>query len=236
MTRDEKPSETEIESKLASLDSDRREIQRSAADQLSALAKMSEDVRTTLLGGLRSASRKRRWGAAYALAQAGYCVDGVVLALLEALGSADADIRWAAAALLSAGSDLDGRVDALLGVGASGNPIQRRMVAYTLRDLAPTTHRVENAILERLVDEDRLVRLAALTALPILAVTPERCAAEILSTVDRGDAGIFAAGGVALCRLAARSETVEAVLAHAQLSGDPLAAQALARHHLRRCR
>jgi hypothetical protein len=114
-----------------------KQLSRRAAAVLSrAVCEHVEHARSQLLAALDSESALLRWGAAFALAEAGVFDAAVGEAALDALRLDDGDIRWAAAAIVRAVAE---REPAFLlrleevAAGSSGE--QRKMSIYCLRDL-----------------------------------------------------------------------------------------------------
>ena len=107
-------------------------------------------MRDVLLRTLESDVTRQRWGAAYALSLLGDAPPVTLPTLLEALGSDDGDVRWAAGNILARLRGDTALVDALQQLLGTGNPAQRKMAAYCLRDLDARSPAVERALLAAL--------------------------------------------------------------------------------------
>ena len=153
-----------------------KQLSRRAAAVLSrAVCEQHEHARAQLLGALDSESALARWGAAFALAEAGIFDTAVGEAALETLRLDDGDIRWAAAAIVRAVAE---REPAFLlrleEVSASSSGDQRKMSIYCLRDLG---RRDPALYLGALGAADVGTRHAALSAL-------KACGEAAAGTVD----------------------------------------------------
>ena len=93
-------SADELAQALDELGHARKAIQRPAAERLADAARGDPSLRAPIAALLRSPDARRRWGAAYALAQLEAAPLDALPVMLEALGSSDGDVRWASARLL----------------------------------------------------------------------------------------------------------------------------------------
>lgn len=203
-------------------------VSRAASEALVAIATRSGGVEVALREALHSDLPSRRWAAAFTLARIEPPGPGLLPPLVEALGSADGDVRWAATRLLVDTGRLHGEVLPLLVamVRSGERPVQRRMATFALRELAPDRSETAEALLEATRDTDLQVRRAAFTALASLISPPPGVVGRLLEAL-RED------GDIASRRLAA--------LSLGEIGrGDPRAISPEAIHQLRdqeqRCR
>src|SRR5262249_57573606 len=89
--------------------------------------------------------------------------------LLEALGSDDGDVRWAAATIIRSLPVHPDIVSELRALAHARSPLQRKMALYCLRDLSAQASGLDDELLAALSDDEPAVRLAALSALTVLA-------------------------------------------------------------------
>jgi len=199
----------------------RKAVERPAAEAFAALAARGVPVDEILLGALASPLPRRRWGAAFALSLVGDPPPHTLPVLLETIGADDGDVRWAAATILLRVRNRDGLVAPLAALVADGNPAQRKMALYCLRDLEACTPAVEQAVLHALGDADRDVRLAAVATLARLARDRGAAAAKLVHALETGDERVRRAAAAALGALGERSAPVLAALGAASASPDP---------------
>ena len=181
-------------------------VSRAASDALVRLAARHREVEETLRGALRSDDPRRRFGAAYTQARLRPPGPQLLPAAVEALGSADGDMRWAAARLLVDMGRLHGEVlGVLLGLAAAAeSPLVRRMAAFALRELAPDRPEAARALVLASRDSDRDVRRAATSALAGLLDPPREVPARLLEALGADpDAGVRRIAAVALGELCA---------------------------------
>lgn len=206
--------ETELDSLLLDLRAHDKDIQVLAANALAQRAREEPAVRERLLAMLADPQARTQWGAAYALNLAG-TEPGLdcLAAAIDALGTADGDVRWAAAELLlRIGRRYPGEVrDTLLEVMAGSDNNRRKMALYCLRDLGPTDSEVLSAAARAAMrGSDPQVRLAA------LAFVKRRhpAATEIMiGVLERdSDAGVRRAAASALASSAAAFAPARAAL------------------------
>ncbi len=176
-----------------------KETSRRAAGAL-ARAASNPDHRARIEAVLDDADPRRRWGAAFALARAHVLTEAVVRAAIDALASADGDVRWAALEIVcKAVRENPDLVRLLRQALGSAEPAQRKMALYALRDLGRAEH---DEVLEALRDEDRGVRLAALSTLGRLANADRAVAQRILDVVsDDPDPGVRRAAAATVARM-----------------------------------
>jgi len=210
----------QIETVVDSLGSTHKQTQRRAVDALCTLHQRGVDVRALLSRLLADPQPLRRWGAAFTLARCGGVPSEAVPVLLEFLGSTDGDVRWAAAEILThvpADCSLN---DALLDLLRGGNPAQRKMAAYCLRDRLAASEAVDSALLKALYDDEVSVRLAAVSALARVAVDRSRAAHTLVAALDDSDPRMGRAAAAALGELGALEEPVVAALREVARTGD----------------
>ena len=172
---------SELNALVACLGHTTKAIQRPAADAFRALAECGIAVEPLLTAALDAADPRLRFGAAYALARLAAPSPVTLPALLAALAIDDGDVRWAAADLICRTEPRTAVVEGLLPLVATGNPPQRKMALYCLRDLATHGSEVDRAALDALDDTDGGVRLAAMSALSRLSRGNRPEAAERLT-------------------------------------------------------
>jgi HEAT repeat protein len=166
-----------------------RAVARAASDALVAIATRIGGVEAAIRKALRSELPSRRWGAAFTAARIAPPGPQLLPPLVEALGSADGDVRWAAARLIVEIGRVHGEVlPLLLAMLRTGElAIQRRMASFALRELAPDSVEAAEALLEATRDDDLQVRRAALTATASLHVAPPGLATRLVEAVQNDD-------------------------------------------------
>ncbi len=210
----------EVVALLECLGDARKAIQRPTAETLAALAAHAPAVRTALDQALESAEARRRWGAAYALARLDAPTIRLLPVLLETLGGNDGDLRWAAADIVLALADRPAVLCAMRQSARDGNPAQRKMALYCLRDLDDRTPETETAAHAALTDDDPGVRLAAIATVARLATDRARAAARLIALLDHPDPRTPRAAAAALGTLADASTAVIEALERAKTSPD----------------
>ena len=157
------PAGGDIASLIESLAHSDRAVVRTAIDSLVTAGHERPEVRESLNRLLQEVASEKRWPVAYTLGQLSQPSSSCLDTLMEALGSEDPDIRWATLQLLIRLGKTDKRIPPLVSdLLNTGNPTQRRMAVYCLRDLGLEDRSVQ---LQCLGDRDPLVRVAAVTAL-----------------------------------------------------------------------
>ncbi len=174
-------------------------VGRAASDALVALARRAEsgaaDTWEGLRGALRSAlhsgERAQRWRAAFTWARLEPPSPRLLPALVEALASADGDVRWAATRVIVEMGHRHGEVlPVLIGlVRSDESPVVRRMASYALRELAPDREEAADVLLEATLDPDLQVRRAALTAMASLLGPPTRVGERLLAALREDEDG-----------------------------------------------
>jgi HEAT repeat protein len=203
-------------------------VQRRAAEALAALDAAGVAVRDAIVPGLAAPAQRARFGAAYALSLLGPSPAVSMPVLLETLGSDDGDVRWAAATiLLPFGADV--LVEPLCELARSGNPAQRKMALYCLRDVGPVASDVEPDLRSALRDAESSVRLAAMAALARLGRDRAAVSLALLPLLDDVDVGVRRAAAATLGRVGVADDAVRGGLQRAAAGDDgPLARAAAA--------
>jgi len=189
-------------------------------------------VEERLLAVLCAVPPRDRWAAAFALAKIGSPPHEVLPVLIEHLGDADGDMRWAAAESLVR---LPWRAEVVKELSAllrDGNPAQRKMAAYCLRDLQAGSLALDALLRAALDDADAGVRIAAMSALTRLGTDRRSAAQCVVARLDDEDPGVRRAAAGSLGRLGESSPEVLAALHRASHSADPSMRRA-AEHSLR---
>lgn len=170
-----------LESLAGALGDPVKAVSRAAADALVRIGRREGAVHDVLREALRSDSPGRRFAALYASVRLAPPQPGLLPAAVEALGSADGDVRWAAAKILVDMGRLHGEVlGVLVGLVRGGpSPTARRMAAFALRELAPDRPEAARVLLEATHEGDVSVRRAAFTALAALIDPPPEALARL---------------------------------------------------------
>lgn len=210
----------ELDALVACLGDAAKAIQRPAADACGALAARGIPVEPLLMRALEAGDPRLRFGAAYALARLGAPPSAALPALLDALALDDGDVRWAASELISRTEPRAAAVAGLVPLVRSGNPPQRKMALYCLRDLEARSDEVEHAALAALDDADGGVRLAAMSTLARLALDRTAVAEALLERLHAPDARERRAAAAALGDLGVDSRAVRAALETAARDAD----------------
>lgn len=223
----------ELEALVASLGDAAKAVQRPAAEACRSLAARGVAVQPLLFAALGTEDARLRFGAAYALGRLGAPPASTLPALLDALALDDGDIRWAAAETICRVEPRSATVAALLLLLQRGNPPQRKMALYCLRDIATPDDAVDVAALTALDDPDLSVRLAAMTTLARLAHDRPRVAEKLLHALSAADPREQRAAAAALGDLGIRSDAVRAALETAA-AGDDVSLRRAAKRTLRK--
>ncbi len=214
------PTDAELDALADCLGHARKVVQRRAAETFAALAARGVAVGAVLDRALGAAELRARWGAAYALALAGDPPPAVVPVLIEALGVDDGDVRWAAADVLRGLPTRAALVPRLCTLVTVGNPAQRKMALYCLRDLDARTAAVEVAVTGGLADPEPNVRLAAMASLARLALDRAGAAVRLTGALAGETETLRRAAAAALGALGVRDAAVVAALRAAAASPD----------------
>jgi HEAT repeat protein len=153
-----------IDALIVSLGDSRKYVVRKAADALIACLEEVPDLPGKLERLLADAGNKNHWALAYVLAHLSHPPALSIGVLLKDLGNSDPDVRWAILLLLAKlAKEHAGILEMVLDLLQSGNPTQRRMAVYCLRDMKQGA--TFAALLRALNDPEGAVRVAAITSL-----------------------------------------------------------------------
>jgi len=191
-------------------------VQRRAAQVLSALP----GARSILVGALAADTARGRWGAAYALSLDETAPLEAVDVLVEALGSDDGDVRWAARDILLRSQSTIDLVELFVTTARHGSPAQRKMAAYSLRDLHDLPPLVTEVALELLADSNPGVRIAALACVRTVVPDKERAAVAAARLLVDADAGVCRAAAATLGSIGHANETLRRMLETASRVAD----------------
>lgn len=221
-----------VDALLGCLGDHNKAVQRRAAQQLIRFSSRQPAIIELLRDRLTAPQPRIRWTAAYALAQLPLPEPWPLAALIENLGHQESDLRWAAATALL---QLLGRhasvLTRLLDVARSGNPVQRRMALYCLRDANQTGPAARQVYLASLSDQQAGVRLAGLSCLgrcPPHNADTEAEAALIRLLATDPESGVRRASAASLGQRGRRSPAVMNALSQAADDPDPSLARAAA--------
>ena len=182
----ENPSAIVLVDALAeALGDSEKAVARAASDALVKIDSQGGGVRKAIRKALQSDVPSRRQGAAFTAARIEPPGPRLLPALVEALGSADGDVRWAAARLIVEIGRAHGEVLLLLlaMVRTADQAVQRRMATFALRELAPDRAEAAEALLGAARDTDLQVRRAALTAMASLTAPPPGVVTRLLEAL-----------------------------------------------------
>jgi len=207
---------SQLDAVLDALAHPHKQVQRRAAKALS----HHRDLRPRIVQRLAMGDDRARWGAAYALSLFPEPAVEAVAALLTTLASKDGDVRWAARDILMHLPDTADLASHLLALASKGNAEQRKMAAYSLRDLAIAAPATQEAALCLLRDEQPAVRLAALSCLAKVAIDRSQVATAIAAHLSDTDAGVARAAAAALGTLGVANEAIRAALGAVVDSAD----------------
>ena len=219
-----------VDALLGCLGDHNKAVQRQAAQQLIRFSSRQPAIIKLLRDRLSDPQPRIRWTAAYALAQLPLPEPWPLAALIENLGHQESDLRWAAAtALLRLMGRHASVLTRLLDVARSGNPVQRRMALYCLRDANQTGPAARQVYLASLSDQQAGVRLAGLSCLgqcPPPNADTDAALIRILATDPVS--GVRRASAASLGRRGHRSPAVVNALHQAADDPDPSLARAAA--------
>jgi len=173
----------------AALGDPEKAVARAASDALVEIATRIGGVESAIREALHSDVPSRRWSAALTAARIEPPGPRLLPSLVEALGSADGDVRWAAARLIVEIGRLHGEVLPLLlaMLQSAEQAVQRRMATFALRELAPDRIEAAEALLAATRDTDLQVRRAAFTAMASLTALPPGVATRLLEAIREDD-------------------------------------------------
>ena len=221
-----------VDALLGCLGDHNKAVQRQAAQQLIRFSSRQPAIIELLRDRLSDPQPRIRWTAAYALAQLPLPEPWPLAALIENLGHQESDLRWAAAtALLRLMGRHASVLTRLLDVACSGNPVQRRMALYCLRDANQTGPAARQVYLASLSDQQAGVRLAGLSCLgrcPPHNADTEAEAALIRLLATDPVSGVRRASAASLGQRGHRSPAVVNALHQAADDPDPSLARAAA--------
>ena len=221
-----------VDALLGCLGDHNKAVQRRAAQQLIRFSSRQSAIIELLRDRLTAPQLRIRWTAAYALAQLPLPEPWPLAALIENLGHQESDLRWAAAtALLRLMGRHASVLTRLLDVARSGNPVQRRMALYCLRDANQTGPAARQVYLASLSDQHAGVRLAGLSCLgrcPPHHADTDADAALIRILAADPVSGVRRASAASLGQRGGRSPAVVSALGQAADDPDPSLARAAA--------
>jgi len=202
-------------------DPDRR-VQRRVGEVLASAVGCDDAVASMVDGLLASDRAAVRWGAAFCQARAGRASPEACAVWIDHLASADRDLRWAAHQLLVEYAPRVGEsaIAAVCRAASDGDAERRKMALYCLRDLGLASDSNASLAVAALAADDIGVRLAALAALPVLAVDPEDAARVLCPYLDDADPRMRRATAAALGRLPRLGATASEALQLAAQSPD----------------
>jgi HEAT repeat protein len=216
-----------LDALIGCVGANRKVIQRRAAEALAAVALHDVRVVEKLRAMLSHGDPRMRWGVAYALGLV--TLDGALDLtampnLIEALSSADGDVRWAAAELVvRLGKEhRDAVSKQLIALAQSENLNARKMALYCLRDVGGPREELFAVVEACGSDHHSIVKMAALSLLARIENPGERASALAIRLMENDpDAGVRRCAAVALGHLGNHSERVtEALVRAANVDGD----------------
>lgn len=236
-TREGVPDRATAAACLLLLPSPVKAICRRAAGILARAVNSGEvGVRASLFAALESEDPRERWGSCFALARGGVLGPEVLRAAVDTLAASDGDVRWAAAEVVRAAVRLEPQLLERIreaardeSAPAHGRAERRKMAIYCLRDLRELAPVFDAAVfVDALSDSDRGVRLAALSAIGVVArdgITDDRGGmVEALARCieSDGDIGVRRACAATLGKLRGCFERATEVLAKVEAAtSDP---------------
>lgn len=219
-----------LEAFFASLEQADKKALRRGVEALIAAAPNAPQVVAELRAALNRAPAEKRWPIAYVLAHISSPLSPPCLeALSSALEMADPDIRWAVALLLVdlGKKSASGIAAHLVDLVGKGNPAQRRMAVYCLRDIRADDPAHGNAVQNALQDLDPLVRVAALTSLKAFPTIGGNATDRLINLVaSDADSRVRSSAALALAHLGPPTENVSRALNDATRSSDSKLAKA----------
>ncbi|HXQ21666.1 MAG TPA: HEAT repeat domain-containing protein [Candidatus Acidoferrales bacterium] len=213
--------EDELHALAECLGHEKKVVQRQAAEAFAALNDRGITVRAIVTTALRSTAPRQQWGAAFALSLLGPAPPEALPVLLACLGNSDGDVRWAAANIMVRMRDEPRLVELLQDALCTGNPAQRKMAAYCLRDLDARSPAVQRALFDALRDAEPGVRIAVMSSLARLGVDRAAVAQRVTQLLRDVHDGVRRAAAAVLGSLGDRSEPVLAALRAAASERDP---------------
>jgi HEAT repeat protein len=210
---------SDVDTLIRALGHPTKRARRQAAEALGEAGSRDAAIRARLEAELAVGDPERRWTVAYALFLAGDRSERLWPVLSQALGSDDGDLRWAASRLVVA-LDLPDLTERLLAALAAGPVEQRKMALYCLREHGERTAAVDAAVVAALADPESGIRLAAMSALVVVAAEREAAARALVHRLQDRDPGVRRAAAAALGRLGMATPDVTRALEAAAEAGD----------------
>jgi HEAT repeat protein len=197
-------------------------VQRQAAGHLVRFAPLQPEIISLLTEKLSDSDPRLRWTAAFTLAQLDLPAPVPLPVLLENLGHEESDLRWAAAmAVVTLGQKHSQIKPDLVRLARQGNPTQRRMSLYCLRDLGWEDPSVIAVFLAATQDEAAGVRLAALSGIGKLKQENADLIGNIIRLLQEDpDLGVRRAAAIALGQKGKSSPQVQTALEEAARGVD----------------
>ena len=207
---------------LMCLSDHKKAVQRGAAEQLVRFALKQPEIITALQEKLNDADARLRWTAAYTLSQLPLPQPFPLPILIENLSHQESDLRWAAAtAILRLASQHATVLAEMRTLASTGNPVQRRMALYCLRDSTQIDPNAQQVYLTSLTDADSGVRLAGLSCLGKLKCALTEAEPQLVHLLAHDpDIGVRRATAVTLGQLGIASSLVQEALQHAAQGED----------------
>src|SRR5262245_9921007 len=208
---------------LHCLGHNRKAMQRGAAGQLVRFARTQPEIITALIEKLTDADPRVRWTAAFTLSHIDLPEATALPVLIDNLGHEESDLRWAAATAVLRLAEQHPYIvkEEILRLAGSGNPVQRRMALYCLRDLGQTDSDAQAVYLASLNDPDPMVRLSSLSCLGKLRLASVEARTTLLQLLETDpDLGVRRATAVTLGQLGDSTPAMIKALTRATQSDD----------------
>lgn len=214
-------SERDVTALIADLERSEKPIVRAAVDALISLAESSAEAQSALHRKMGNPQVKNSWALAYVLAHLPQPPRDVIQRLLDTLDHREADIRWAIGLLLVRLARTDASItQELLRRCTAGNPLQRRMAIYCVRDLNLQDAASEQVLFVALRDPDPTVRMAAAAGLKRRNLDLRGKDALLAVFLEDPDNRVRSVAAVTLAQIGAPSERFLRALNLAESSDD----------------
>ena len=214
-------SETDVTALIADLERSEKPIVRAAVNTLVSLAQRSAELQAALHRKMGDPQVKNPWALAYILAHRPQPSRDVVQRLLDTLDHSDADIRWAIGLLLVRLASTEASIaQELLRRCTAGNPLQRRMAVYCVRDLNLQDAASAQVLFVALRDPDPTVRMAAAAGLKRRNLDLPGKDALLAVFLEDPDNRVKSVAAVILAQIGAPSERFLRALNLAESSDD----------------
>ena len=202
---------------LECLGDQKKAVQRGAAQQLVGFSQHQPAIIEMLSDKLSDSNPRIRWTAAYALSEIPLAEPLPLPVLIENIGHAESDLRWAATtAILRLASRHPSVLAAMVDLAGTGNPVQRRMALYCLRDANQTDAAAQHIYLMSLTDQVPGVRLAGLSCIGKCQLPVSEIESPLIQLLETDpDIGVRRATAVTLGQLRATSPAIVAALTQA---------------------